>query len=421
MKTDMKKISMIVFVSMLCMAAKAQTATDVSTMDNVVYMEPVTIAAGTSQTLSIKMKNTVGIQTVQFDMVFPEGIRVALDDDNYEMFFLSTARTTARKMDSFSAVTLSDGHYRVLINSTKGETFDGTDGEIVQVTVNVAATAEAGNRPVLIKDIVLVDTGSNGFRTDEVNTVITVVAAGEIRTVLDETSTTLPADETAANVLVRRTLKANEWSTIVLPFGMSATQWKGVFGDDARLMEFTGYEIEEDDEGAVVGILVKFSEVAAGAPFEANHPYVLKVSSPVSEFTVDGVDIEVEDEPVVATVKRTRRQWSELIGTYVTNTEVPEKTLFLSGNKFWYSKGLTKMMGMRAYFDFYDVLTVVEDSSVKAVMDYNDEATAIVDLNAPTADNVYGVDGVYYGNNVELDRLPKGTYIINGKKVFKNK
>ncbi|MCR4614484.1 MAG: hypothetical protein K5778_10885 [Bacteroidaceae bacterium] len=416
----MKKISMIVFVSMLCMAAKAQTATDVSTMDNVVYMEPVTIAAGTTQTLSIKMKNTVGIQTVQFDMVFPEGIRVALDDDNYEMFFLSTARTTARKMDSFSAVTLSDGHYRVLINSTKGETFDGTDGEIVQVTVNVAATGEAGDRTVLIKDIVLVDTGSNGFRTDEVNTVITVVAAGEIRTVLDETSTVLPADETAANVLVKRTLKANEWSTIVLPFGMSATQWKGVFGDDARLMEFTGYEIVEDGDD-VVGIYVKFSEVAAGAPFEANHPYVLKVSSPVSEFTVDGVDIEVEDEPVVATVKRTRRQWSELIGTYVTNTEVPEKTLFLSGNKFWYSKGLTKMMGMRAYFDFYDVLTVVEESSVKAVMDYNDEATAIVDLNAPTADNVYGVDGVYYGNNVELDRLPKGTYIINGKKVFKNK
>lgn len=156
----MKKILMIVFVSMLCMAAKAQTATDVSTMDNVVYMEPVTIAAGTTQTLSIKMKNTVGIQTVQFDVIMPDGIRVALDEEGYEMFFLSTARTTARKMDSFSAVTLSDGHYRVLINSTKGETFDGTDGEIVQVTVNVAATAEAGDRTVLIKDIVLVDTGS---------------------------------------------------------------------------------------------------------------------------------------------------------------------------------------------------------------------------------------------------------------------
>lgn len=416
----MKKISMIVFASMLCMAAKAQTATDVSTMDNVVYMEPVTIAAGTSQTLSVKMKNTVGIQTVQFDMVFPEGIRVALDEEGYEMFFLSTARTTARKMDSFSAVTLSDGHYRVLINSTKGETFDGTDGEIVQVTVNVAATAEAGEHPVVFKDIVLVDTGSNGFRTDEVATFVTVVPAGEVRTVLDETSTTLPADEVNANVLVKRTLKANEWSTIVLPFGMSATQWKGVFGEDARLMEFTGYEVEEDDEGAVVGILVKFSEVPDGSPFEANHPYVLKVSSAISEFTVDGVDIVVEEEPVVATVKRTRRQWSELIGTYVSNTEVPDKTLFISGSKFWYSRGLTRMKGLRAYFDFYDVLTVMEDTSVKAMMDYNGGATGIVDLNARTADNVYSVGGVYYGDNVDLGRLPKGTYIVNGKKLFKN-
>ena len=417
----MKKISMIVFASMLCMAAKAQTAaTDVSTMDNVVYMDPVTIAAGASQTLSVKMKNTVGIQTVQFDMVFPEGIRVALDEEGYEMFFLSTARTTARKMDSFSAVTISDGHYRVLINSTKGETFDGTDGEIVQVTVNVAATAEAGEHPVVFKDIVLVDTGSNGFRTDEVATFVTVVPAGEVRTVLDETSTTLPADEVNANVLVKRTLKANEWSTIVLPFGMSATQWKGVFGEDARLMEFTGYEVEEDDEGAVVGILVKFSEVPDGSPFEANHPYVLKVSSAISEFTVDGVDIVVEEEPVVATVKRTRRQWSELIGTYVSNTEVPDKTLFISGSKFWYSRGLTRMKGLRAYFDFYDVLTVMEDTSVKAMMDYNGGATGIVDLNARTADNVYSVGGVYYGDNVDLGRLPKGTYIVNGRKLFKN-
>ncbi len=417
----MKKISIFLLVSMLCMAAKAQTAaTDVSTMDNVVYMEPVSLVAGTTQTLSIKMKNTVGIQTVQFDMVFPEGIRVALDEDGYEMFFLSTARTTARKMDSFSAVTLSDGHYRVLINSTKGETFDGTDGEIVQVTVNVAANAEIGDLPVVFKDIVLVDTGSNGFRTDEVTTIITVVAAGEIRTVLDEASTSLPTDEVNANVLVRRTLKANEWSTIVLPFEMSATQWKGVFGEDARLMEFTGYEVVEDGDD-IVKIYINFSEVASGSPFEANHPYVIKVSSPISEFAVDGVDIEVEEEPVVATVKRTRRQWSELIGTYVTNTEVPEKTLFLSGNKFWYSKGLTKMMGMRAYFDFFDVLTVIDGASVKAVMDYNDEATAIVDLKARTADNVYSVDGVFYGNNVELDLLPKGTYIINGKKFFKNK
>lgn len=417
----MKKLSMLLCAFSVGLLANAQVeSTDISSMENVVYMASTSVAAGSQQTLSICMKNTVGIQTVQFDMVLPDGVRAALDDDGYEQFFLSTARTTARKMDSFSAVTISDGHYRVLINSTKGETFDGTDGEIAQVIVNIDATVAEGDYPVQFKEIVLVDTGSHGYETELVQTTLTVTAATETRILLDESSTTLPADATGVDVCVRRTLKANEWSTIVLPFEMSAAQWKGIFGEDAHLMNFIGYVAEEDAAGDVTNISVKFSEVAATGTFEANHPYVLKVTSDISEFTVDGVDIVVEEEPVVATVKRSRRQWSELIGTYVSNTEVPEKTLFLSGNKFWYSKGLTKMMGMRAYFDFYDVLTVVDESSVKAVMDFNDEPTAIVDLKTRTANNVYSVEGLYYGDNVDLDCLPKGIYIINGKKVFKN-
>ena len=104
---------------------------------------------------------------------------------------------------------------------------------------------------------------------------------------------------------------------------------------------------------------VNFANATA---IEANHPYIIKVSEAITEFTVDGVDVEPEDEPVVATVKRTRKQWSEMIGMYVADTEIPSKTLFLNSNKFYYSTGATKTKAFRAYFDFFDVLTDVDNS-----------------------------------------------------------
>ena len=47
-------------------------------------------------------------------------------------------------------------------------------------------------------------------------------------------------------VRVKRTINANEWSTICLPFAITAEQVKGVFGDDVQLGDFTGavYELE---------------------------------------------------------------------------------------------------------------------------------------------------------------------------------
>ncbi len=142
--------------------------TDISQIDNVVYMESTDVSAGSEETLSIKMKNTVGIQTLQFDLYLPEGVEVLTDEDDFELIDLSTERTTARKMDQFSVQRMSNGAYRVLINSSRGYTFDGTDGEIATVQVGISETMTPGNYPVVFRDIVLVNTSSVGYETDYV-------------------------------------------------------------------------------------------------------------------------------------------------------------------------------------------------------------------------------------------------------------
>ncbi len=139
--------------------------TDISQLSNVVYMDCTEAIVGTEQTLSIKMKNSDAIQTVQFDLYLPDGVEVVLDEDDYELIELSLERTTARKMDQFSVARTSNGAYRVLINSSRGNTFDGNDGEIATARVKLADDMAAGDYPLIFRDIVLVNTSSVGYRT----------------------------------------------------------------------------------------------------------------------------------------------------------------------------------------------------------------------------------------------------------------
>ena len=136
--------------------------------------------------------------------------------------------------------------------------------------------------------------------------------------VLDENNTSMPEPAEGVNVRVRRTIKAGEWSTICLPFAMTMEQMKAAFGSDVQLSDFTGYETEEDEDGNVVSIKVDFMDATS---IEANHPYIIKVAQNVTEFTANGVDIDPEEEPTVAAVKRTKKQWSEMVGTYVPMTD----------------------------------------------------------------------------------------------------
>ena len=416
----MKRTSILLMFSLIGLLAKAQGDTDISSMDNVVYMNPVTVAAGSQQTLSICMKNTVGIQTVQFDMILPEGIRVALDEDGFEMFSLSTARTTARKMDSFSGVTISDGHYRVLINSTKGNTFDGTDGEIVQVVVNVASTVQQGDYPITFKEIVLVDTGSNGFETEFVQTTMTVSGVDDGRIHFDETSATLPNYSPGDKELVTiaRTIKKDQWSTLVLPFNLTRAVAYEVFGNDVQFAKFDGFEVDygEDEENITpLGILVKFISytIPARGNLAGGTPVLIKVSDNITS-------IEPEDEVTLTNTVTDVEKVDEYntAGKFTASlvkTVVPEDGLFITDEQFWYSVGKTNIKGFRGWFELDAVLGEETDFGANIRFVVND-ATDIHDIEQ---EGVKANEGWYTLDGRKLSGKPaqKGIYIQNGKKV----
>ena len=244
----------------------------------------------------------------------------------------------------------------------------------------------------------------------------TVKVLGTHLIVLDEASTSVPETATGVNVNVKRTIKADEWSTICLPFAMTAEQVLAAFGSGVQLAEFKGTVSEFDNAENVVGIKVNFSEVSA---IEANTPYIIKVSEAISEFSVDGVDITPEEDEAYVEFDNgktgsRRVVYSGFYGTYHAGTVLDEHTLFLNDNKFWYSAGLTKMKAFRAYFDFQDVLSELESASARILIAFEDETTGISEMMTKR----HGENERYYNlKGQQVDSPTKGLYIKDGKKM----
>lgn len=178
--------------------------------------------------------------------------------------------------------------------------------------------------------------------TEKFQTTIKVLPPLDTRTLLDETSTVMPEAAVGVDVRVKRTLTANVWNTIVLPFPMTSQQVGEAFGDGVQLADFTGCEAKYEKEGDAYASSIKVNFSSDVTAIEANHPYIIKVKEPIKEFTVDGVDINPEEEPSVdrdeyRTGTGTKKDpyvyhYNSLIGTYMADTDVPEQTLFLNGN-----------------------------------------------------------------------------------------
>ncbi|MBO5628697.1 MAG: hypothetical protein J5965_06425, partial [Aeriscardovia sp.] len=223
----------------------------------------------------------------QFDLELPEQLEFVLDENStvpkYEMGECHDDHTLSTNM--------KDGVLTILASSMTTSPLKATSGILLKFTIKAAS-----NDLVIgtiyecsIKNIKITD--GNGAKTELDASTFNVTISKY--TILDETSTVAPTAKTGVDVLVKRTIKANEWSTICLPFEMSEAQVKEAFGDDVKLGDFTGYDVKDEGET----ITVNFTDVTP-TTIEANHPYIIKLSAPVTEFTVDGVDIDPQDAEI---------------------------------------------------------------------------------------------------------------------------
>lgn len=396
----MKRISLILFTFLMMIG-------DVCA-ENVLTVNDVTIPSGSKTAIEINCDFDSQFKGYQFDIDLEDGVSLELDEAGKPIgengfdtdHIVSSAKISANK-------------YRFVVVSLTGQLLP-LNGTVLRVYASAEEGAEIGSSFTgNISAIEFTTSETEPYYFDDIPFSLTIGEPADTRIILDENSSVMPADASGVDVRVKRTIKADTWSSIVLPFGMTNEQLKTAFGEDVEAAEFTTWETTDyDDDDNPTAISVSFTEVSA---IEANTPYIIKVSSEINEFVVDGVNIQAEEEPCVTVGKTNRGTFGSFTGSYVPMA-IETENLFLSDNKFWYSTGLTQMKGYRGYFYFQDVLGSYNTKDATrvcmSIMNGDGNVTSIHSVDADI-DVEYGS---YTLKGVKAGRSSKGLIIRNGKK-----
>ncbi len=155
------------------------SSTDVSTISNVIYMPQLTVDKGaTTAQLSLHMKNKARIRGFQFDLYLPNGITAAKNNKGRIQASLNKNRLESDDEHTLTVGEQADGAIRFLCGSQYDETFTGSDGEVMTLTVNIASGLASGDYPVTLKNIKLTETDiSKYYETESIVGVLTIEGA----------------------------------------------------------------------------------------------------------------------------------------------------------------------------------------------------------------------------------------------------
>lgn len=251
--------------------------------------------------------------------------------------------------------------------------------------------------------------------------------------VLDEDKTlAVTKSYTGAKMLLHRTFTKSAdnnkkgWNSIILPVDMTAAQVKEAFGEGVQMAEFDRLENN----------WIKFSTVnvaADGVVLHKNTPYIIyPTKEPLGNYsyTIDGVTKILDGHVYVANGINYDDQTSNLTHTVngggMTYTGSYSNPTAVSKNSYMFSKG--------------DLVHTNKDHTVKAYrcwlkddmhtgkmlmfsingngIDGTTGIHVIEENRQNTNTGIYNLGGVHMNTN-NVDKLPKGVYVVNNKVVVK--
>ncbi len=233
----------------------------------------------------------------------------------------------------------------------------------------------------------------------------------------------LPTANNYKDVTARmvRTFYADGWNTLRLPFHNTTEYFLSIFGSGAILSEFTGLEKDANSNT----LLMRFSESNATTPGTDKR---LLVKLDLSEDLVNPKFARVTIDPdkgedKSASITLNGETYTVTYRGILAPTQIAANDgtkLFLgsAGNELVYASVTNNLRATRCYFDLsFDVLAA--DAAINtAFFEVGGEKVTSIDgmpVMEAKQGAVYTVQGQYVGER--LQNLPKGIYIVNGKKM----
>lgn len=251
--------------------------------------------------------------------------------------------------------------------------------------------------------------------------------------VLDEDKTlTVTKSYTGATMLLHRTFTKSAdndkkgWNSIILPVNMTAAQVVEAFGKDTQLAEFDRLENN----------WIKFSTVnvaADGVVLKKNTPYIIYPTMeplPNYEYTING-ETNILNGPVYVAkgidyVDQTSKLKHTVNGIGMTYTGSYSNSNKVSKDSYMFSKGnlvhTNKDHTVKAYRCW-----LKEDAPSGKMLMFSLEGNGldgttgihVIEENKQnTNTGIYNLGGVRMNTN-NIDKLPKGVYVVNNKVVVK--
>lgn len=254
---------------------------------------------------------------------------------------------------------------------------------------------------------------------------------GDDLLVLDEDKTlTVTKSYKNARMLLHRTFTKSAdnkkgWNSIILPVDMTAAQVVEAFGENTQLAEFRALEDN----------WIKFSTVhvaADGVLLHKNTPYIIYPTKEPGNYsyTIDGVTQIFDDHVYVANGINYEDQTSELEHTVngigMTYTGSYSNPTAVSKNSYMFSKGDLVHTNKDHTVKAYRCWLKEDVSSGKMLMfsldgnglDGTTGIQVIEENKQNTNTGIYNLGGVRMNTN-NIDKLPKGVYVVNNKVVVK--
>jgi len=149
---------------------------EVADDSNTLSIPEITRPAGGRAILSINLKNSVPIETFNFDLSLSEGLSVATDKNGNPRVSLSTQRTTP-SAHVLSTTILNDGALRVQVSAPSAETFSGNDGEVLQIVLNINSDLEPGAElPIVMKNVTITDNAAEVHNIERITSHLTIAS-----------------------------------------------------------------------------------------------------------------------------------------------------------------------------------------------------------------------------------------------------
>lgn len=202
-------------------------------------------------------------------------------------------------------------------------------------------------------------------------------------------------------VTINRSVTANQWTGMVLPYAITRQQLETVFGTDVQLATFTGATTSGDN--TTLNFTTTTDDIAAGTPF------LLYATQNVTSLPLNYGEVASAVSPVTA-------DGYTFTGTFDANTALAAGTVYLAtGNELkTIQDGGGTIAGFRAY-----IVPNTTSPAKTFTLSVDATTTAISNVSVAPARQrakVYSLDGRYVG--LTTDGLRPGIYVSNGRKFI---